>query len=336
MSLNSFALEFQVRIPLDDSITKSGGVDPNDPNWETVDFSYGPTLKVGSPYSCAEWQPPVDQISVGTNFTQQGFGCSQKYERSVTEIQYNAQTDQTREIKRPNESMINPNDVDSRSMIGTQEGWVMADPLVGEWGNVFGGEGSVPYYTYTNGEYPFDCKNEVPAPETQVEGIYYNSISDCKQLEGKKTQKREQNTATLEYRNFGKPEWEVRDKDIKYTNEYAEGTLPWTSGCRLYGEANVRYADYYYWYNKRESYATQKAGFTYMYIKSKYFTYPTNINKLSFTGGGVIEFNDANKIVYMEAGKEQVELNGLIYYPGSKFRDEGLESRYQICVKTAN
>lgn len=336
VSLNSFALEFQVRIPLDNSNSNSGGMNPDDPNWETVDFAYGEIIKVGKPYDCLKWSPTVDNVSAGTTFTQNGMGCSQRYERPVTEIQYNATTSQTREIKLPNQFMIQPNETDTRSMIGTQEGWVIAEPLVGEWGNVFGGEGATRHYSYTKGEYPFDCKNEVPAPETQVEGIYYNSISDCKQLEGKSTQKREQNTSTLEYRNLGEPEWEIRNKDIKYTNEYTEGTLPWTSGCRVYGESNVRYSDYYYWYNKRESYETQKAGFSYLYIKSKYYTYPNNINKLSFTGGGVIDFNDAKKIVYMEAGKEQVELNGLIYYPGSKFRDEGLESRYQICVKTAN
>lgn len=332
-SLNSFALEFQVRIPLDNSIANSGGVNPNDPNWETVDFSYGPTIKVGSPYSCLEWQPPVDQISVGTNFTQHGFGCSQKYERSVTEIQYNAQTDQTREIKRPNESMINTDDSDTRSMIGTQEGWVMADPLVGEWGNVFAGEGSVPYYTYTNGEYPFDCKNELPAPETQVEGIYYNSISDCKQLEGKKTQKREQNTATLEYRNFEEPEWEVRDKDIKYTNEYAEGTLPWTSGCRAYGSGGVRYSKLYGWYKKRPTTSSSNYGFYYAEINDNFYMYPSSLNKLNFTGGGVIDFNDAQKIVYMESGKEQFESGGLIYFPGNKITSGSLEDKYEVCVK---
>lgn len=333
ISLNSFAVEFQVRIPLDNSTSSSGGVNPDDPNWETVDFSYGEIIKVGKPYDCLEWNPTADNVSVGTTFTQNGMGCSQRYERPVTAIQYNAATAQTREVKLPNQFMIQPDATDTRSMIGTQEGWVVADPIVGEWGNVFSGEGSVRYYTYTNNEYPFDCKNETPAPETQPEGIYYNSTSNCKQLEGKRTQKREQNTSTLEYRDLGEPEWEIRDKDIVYNNEYAQGTQPWTSGCRAYGSGGVRYSKLYSWYKKRETTSSSKYGFYYAEISDGFYMYPTSLNKLNFTGGGIIDFNDAKKIVYMEGGKEQFETNGLIYFPGNKLTSGSLEDKYEVCVK---
>lgn len=96
-SLSSFA---DYKIIMSEKVVKLSGV------WSHLETQYGNWFEVGPLFDCSgNWSPDANTITSGTSFTQYQ-DCSQKEERTVTDIQEFSLTGETREVSKNNEERI--------------------------------------------------------------------------------------------------------------------------------------------------------------------------------------------------------------------------------------
>lgn len=159
-------------------------------NWQPAEPIYGEWVNVNDIYGCSNWTPATSTQPIGVIFQQTADDCKQDQTTTKQDREKETTTLAYRNVGQPTTETKSIPAHSSRQATGTKEDWQPAEPIYSEWTN----KGDI-----------YGC-NWTPAASLVLRDEPFNqSETDCKQDQTRTKQDREQEIATLAFRNIGTP-----------------------------------------------------------------------------------------------------------------------------------
>ena len=159
-------------------------------NWQPTEPLLGEWINNGAIYGCSNWTPATSTQPIGVIFQQTADDCKQDQTTTKQDREQETTTFAYRNAGQPTTETKSIPAQSSRQATGTKENWQAAEPIYSEWTN----KGDI-----------YGC-NWTPAASLVLRDEPFNqSETDCKQDQTRTKQDREQEIATLAFRNIGTP-----------------------------------------------------------------------------------------------------------------------------------
>lgn len=180
----------------------------------------------GSPSGCSNWSPLENTVAYGQSFQQTATNCQQNQKRTIQNREQNDLSHAYRDVGVAIvETQILNGQSSSRTSVGSLIKWIPASPTVSDWAN----SGS-----------PTACVNWTPDASTVDIGVTFNqNATDCKQLQTRTVQNREQNEVTQEFRNVGTATTENQTLTNQKSIRVSTGTKTLDECSYVYGNSTT-------------------------------------------------------------------------------------------------
>lgn len=194
--------------------------------WLSADPIVSSWSNNGEPTGCGSWIPLENTVSYGVSFKQTANNCQQEQTRTVQQREQNNVTHAYRNV---GVIVVENNTLSNQTINRTATGalikWSAASPITSEW---------------VNSGVATGCTNWTPDPSTFDIGVTFTqNATDCKQLQTRTVQNREQNDSTQEYRNVGSPTTENQTLSNQPNSRPATGTKTLDECSYVYGSTAV-------------------------------------------------------------------------------------------------
>ena len=180
----------------------------------------------GSPSGCSNWSPLENTVAYGVSFQQTATNCQQIQKRTIQNREQNDTSHEYRDVGVATvETQTLNGQSSSRTSVGSLIKWIPASPTVTEW---------------VNSGAPTGCVNWTPDPSTIAIGVTFTqNATDCKQLQTRTFQNREQNEVTQEFRNVGVATTENQTLSNQPNSRPATGTKTLDECSYVYGNSTT-------------------------------------------------------------------------------------------------
>lgn len=234
-------------------------------SWVATTPTYTAWTNNGAVTGCSNWYPAPATVTIGQYFTQTATDCQQPQTRSRQDRE---QETTTLAYRNKGSAVTESQSItvsSSRSATGTKESWVATSPTYTAWVN----SGAIT-----------GCTNWSPATSTVNKGqTFTQTATDCKQVQVRSRQDREQETTTKEIRNKGQAVTESQSITVSSTRS-AVGTKV-TREC-FYSPNNTMASKlgsgYTFWFN------TASLGYGEPTLSKGGYTYSAGAYKETYNG----------------------------------------------------